>query len=184
VHLLNAQAVAGYLQKNFYESDREQNFDYVVVDTPPTENVIIRSVYALTDYLVAPIIPVKFSLDGIGNMLKLIFGMKQRFNPDLQFLGMVPCKVIGKADKANAEDDRRLRQQEAALQGLLQNPNYAALMLLSKDKKLVGISERQIVENAINEGKPVWKVTGPEAQASSLEFFAVFDAMENKMGGF
>jgi chromosome partitioning protein len=182
VHLLDANNVYKMLSTNL--SECENKFDYVIVDTPPTENIIVRTVFVITDYLVAPIIPVKFSLDGIGSMLKLIFGMKQKYNQNMKFLGMLPCKVIGKTDNANRESDKRLRMQEAALQALLRNPQYAALMLLSKDKKLVGISERQIIEEAINNREPVWKRAGADALASTQEFFAVFDAIEHQIGGF
>jgi len=180
-HLLDANTCINFLFDNFDKC--EELFDYVVVDTPATEGIIVRCALVVTDFLISPIIPVKFSIDGIGNMLKLVFGIQKKYNENLQFIGMLPSKIIGKAETAN-EDDKRKRLQEAALYELLKNPQYAALMLLSKERRLVGISERQIVEVAVSSGHPVWEEKGADALASTEEFFAVFDAFEHKIGGF
>lgn len=185
IHLLSAEEATNTLISNL--NKLEGVFDYIIVDTQPTENITVRAIFVVTDYLIAPIIPVKFSLDGIGSMLSLIFGMKKKFNPELKFLGMLPSKVVGKVGDANKEDEatlKRLKLQQASLRALLQHPKYGGLMLLSPERQLVGISERQVVEVAVSSGETVWESRGADALASTQEFFAVFDAIEHKIGGF
>lgn len=186
-HLFNAVTTTNVLLQNL--ADCRNNYDYVIIDTPPTENIIIRCLFVASNYIISPIVPVTFSIQGIVGMLKLVFGVKQivraEFSRDLEFLGMVPCKILGQVGKidTDASEVKGLKMHENALRELITG-EYAGLMLLNEAKKCVGISERQIVEIAVSNREPVWEQTGTDALASTRDFLGVFEAVAHKIGGF
>ncbi len=64
-------------------------FDYVVIDTPPTLGLItVNSLVAATHVLI-PIQSSYFALEGTDDLLETIDRVKVRANPDLQILGAV-----------------------------------------------------------------------------------------------
>ena len=201
IHNLDGQTAGNLFFANMLKCD--EIFDYVIIDSPPTENVAVRSIMLVTDYVLSPIIPVQFSIDGIPKVLKLVYGSKERTddmqkkhkqkNPNapeipfgkLNFLGIVVSKIMGSVAKVNAKDSAasvRLKSQELNLEAL--GRHYGKLMLLSAEGTFIGISERPTVEVAVSQKGAVWQNEGVDALASTQEFFSVFDAIEHKIGGF
>lgn len=192
IHSLDATEAGNRFFANIRKCDGV--FDYVVIDSPPTENLAVRSIMLVTDYVLAPIIPVQFSISGITKVLQLVFGIKKQIDkmkekqPDLplgklEFLGMVASKFLGKVD--NLKDNAtavRLKSQEANLIAL--GSQYGKMMLLDAEGRLTGISERQTIEIAVIQKGAVWQNKGADALASTQDFFSVFDAIEHKIGGF
>ena len=107
-----------------------------------------------------------------------------KFNDKIQFLGMLPSKILGSAMNVNRSPDKvkQSRMHESVLRDIV--TAYPHLMLLDSKDKLVAVSERQIIENAVTEKKAVWEMPGPEARTSTEEFFSVFSAINHRIGGF
>jgi len=64
-------------------------FDYIVIDTPPTLGVITVNALVAATHVLIPIQSSYFALEGTDDLLETIDKIKQRANTDLQILGAV-----------------------------------------------------------------------------------------------
>lgn len=139
-------------------------FDYCVIDTPPTLGLRMTAALLVADYVLAPIELEEYSIDGITKMLQTVFGVKEKWNPDLNFLGMLP----------NRFNPRSLAQKET-LTNLVKN--YSHLLI----KARIGI--RSSIPEALSEGIPVWQLKKTSAREAGREFQEAFAIIYEKMGG-
>lgn len=150
-------------------------FDYVLIDTPPTQEFTMLAALFVADYAFCPIIPEGYSIDGIVKMLQIMQGMTKGQNPlnrHLRFLGMVPSKVRGTSTS-----------HKAAIAELY--AKYPQFMLCGVDGGLVGITERQAVAEALDAKAAVWDISKKTSDGASLaarDFMRVFDAILHQMG--
>lgn len=153
----------------------EKYFDYVLIDTPPTQEFTMLAALYVADYAFCPIVPEGYSIDGIVKMLQIMQGMtkgQNALNKNLHFLGMVPSKVRGTSTN-----------HKAAIAELY--AKYPQFMLCGEDGGLVGVTERQAVAEALDSKSAVWdisKKSGDGASLASKDFMRVFDAMLKQMG--
>ncbi|HCE5184926.1 ParA family protein [Vibrio parahaemolyticus] len=140
-------------------------FDYCVIDTPPTLGLRMTAALLVADHVLAPIELEEYSIDGITKMLQTIFGVKEKWNPNLNFLGMLP----------NRFNSRSIDQKET-LKNLVQH--YAHLLIRAR----IGI--RTSIPAALKNGVPVWDVKGnTSARDAGKEFQEAFKIIFEKMGG-
>jgi chromosome partitioning protein len=66
-----------------------QRYDYIVIDTPPALGLITVNALVAADYLIIPIQPSYFALEGTDDLLETVDKIKARPNPALQVLGVV-----------------------------------------------------------------------------------------------
>ncbi len=72
------------------ELDRErENYDFVIVDTPPTLGIITVNALVAATHVLIPIQSSYFALEGTDDLLETIDKIKVRANPQLQILGAV-----------------------------------------------------------------------------------------------
>ena len=74
--------------KDELESVRAE-FDYMVIDTPPTLGIITVNALVAASHVLIPIQASYFALEGTDDLLETIDKIKLRANPDLQILGAV-----------------------------------------------------------------------------------------------
>lgn len=74
------------------------NYDYIVIDTPPALNILTVNAYTATDNLIIPMIPEILSLLGISQLRETIELVKSVYNPKIEVLGIL----------LNKYDNRRL----------------------------------------------------------------------------
>jgi len=65
------------------------SYDYVVIDTPPTLGLITVNALVASDYLIVPIQPSYFALEGTDDLLDTVEKVKARPNPNLKVLGVL-----------------------------------------------------------------------------------------------
>lgn len=140
-----------------------QAFDHVVVDTPPALGVRMSAALIAADWVVCPIELEEYSIDGVTDMLKTIFGVRQRYNPGLRLAGLV-------ANRFNPHSVR----QKAALRDLA--VNYSEFVLPAK------ISTRSAIPEALAAGVAVWQLAKSSAREASAEVFEVFELLRCRMG--
>src|SRR5687767_4526588 len=80
-----------------------QAFDACVIDTPPALGLRMSAALIAADHVACPIELEEYSIDGVTDMLKTVFGVRQKYNPCLQLLGII----------ANRFNPHSPRQKEA-----------------------------------------------------------------------
>ncbi len=68
-------------------SKLNNEYDYCLIDCPPSLNMITVNVLCASDEVFVPIKIDKFALDGLEYLLESIEDMKDEFNPNLNFKG-------------------------------------------------------------------------------------------------
>jgi chromosome partitioning protein len=138
-------------------------FDVAVIDTPPTFSV--RNLAALigAHYVLAPIDLDEYAIDGIEALLRNVTGVKQRFNPELIFLGLMPNRLQATSPR-----------QRTNLETLVRNvgPRYLFDGV---------IPQRSAFGEALSEKKPVWALTKTSAREAGREIRAVFAKVAARM---
>jgi chromosome partitioning protein len=137
-------------------------FDVVVIDTPPALGLrMSASLIAATD-VVCPIELEEYSIDGVTDMLKTVFGVRQRYNPQLRLAGIV-------LNRFNPHSVR----QKAAMRQLVQS--FAEYIVPAH------ISTRSAIPEALSQGVSVWALAKGSARDACLEVREVFELLERRM---
>lgn len=85
---------------SFTSSDRElllknalapikDNYDYIIIDTPPALNILTVNAYVASDHLIIPMAPEILSLLGLTQLKETIDSVRQSLNPALNVLGIL-----------------------------------------------------------------------------------------------
>lgn len=72
----------------------DKEYDYIVIDTPPSLNSITKMAIKAADELIIPVQPNKYSLWGIGRLYEFI----QKSNPDIKIAGLL---LVGINERTN-----------------------------------------------------------------------------------
>ena len=67
-------------------------YDYIIIDTPPALNVLTVNAYAASDHLIIPMAPEILSLLGVSQLKETIDSVRQSVNPNLNVLGILLTK--------------------------------------------------------------------------------------------
>ncbi|GMW03987.1 MAG: chromosome partitioning protein ParA [Candidatus Hydrogenedentota bacterium] len=81
--------------------DVRGRFDYVLVDCPPSLGLLTLNALTAADYVIIPVETQYLSLTGLHSVLELILLVKERLNPKLRILGVLPTKyyILSKANQ-------------------------------------------------------------------------------------
>jgi chromosome partitioning protein len=66
-----------------------KRYDFIIIDTPPTLGLITVNAFVAADYVLIPIQPSYFALEGTDDLLETFEKVKARPNPNLRILGVV-----------------------------------------------------------------------------------------------
>jgi chromosome partitioning protein len=65
------------------------NYDYILIDCPPNLGMLTINALTASDYIIIPLQCEFFALEGVQQLLSTINVIKQKWNPNLEILGMV-----------------------------------------------------------------------------------------------
>ena len=71
----------------------EADFDYVILDSPPSLNLLTVNGFIASDYLILPVQAEFYAMEGLGQLLESMKLVKKGMNPDLELLGILPTMV-------------------------------------------------------------------------------------------
>lgn len=139
-------------------------FDVCLIDTPPGPGLRTSAALIFADFAVSPIDLDQYSIDGITSLMQTMAGIRQRYNPKLNFIGMLPSRVNTHAP--------------AQKQGL------AALLKHYPDRVIPAvISLRSSVGEAAAERVPVWSINKSAAREAGREMKAALSVIVKRIGG-
>ncbi|MCL2371627.1 AAA family ATPase [Candidatus Saccharibacteria bacterium] len=68
----------------------EADFDYIIIDCPPSLSLLTVNALVAADYIILPVQTEFYALEGVGQLLETITLLKKAMNPNLKLLGVVP----------------------------------------------------------------------------------------------
>lgn len=141
-----------------------QDFDAVVIDTPPALGLRMSAALIAGHAVACPIELEEYSIDGVADMLRTVFGVRRRYNPQLRMAAIV----------LNRFNPHSLRQK-AAMQDLALN--FREFVIPAR------ISTRSAIPEALAAGVPVWRLPKSAAREASLEVMRVFELLQQRIDG-
>lgn len=73
------------------------DYDYCVIDSPPNLGILGVNYLTAADYVVVPVNPCAFSLQGLTCINDVITNIRENANPDLKVAGILLSRVIKRA---------------------------------------------------------------------------------------
>lgn len=67
----------------------ENNWDYILVDCPPSLGLLTVNAMCWTEYVIIPMQPEYFALEGLNLLMRTIGNVKKQLNPHLEVLGIL-----------------------------------------------------------------------------------------------
>lgn len=121
--------------------DIEEEYDFVICDTPPSKDVFMRNaIYACTGCII-PVSPTKFAIDGLAEILNMIESIKEDGNEQLQIYGI----LLTLYDSRNKED----KEIKDELPVMLEQLNYRCFKTV--------IRTNQDIEKCISSRRSLFK---------------------------
>lgn len=133
-------------------------FDYCLIDPPPTLGIRMVAALASADAVVVPIELEEFSTQGVKDMLQTIYGIRHRWNRRLTLAGLLPNRFTASSTR-----------QKAALRALFEQ--YPQFVLAAK------VSTRSAIPRALEEGIPVWSLPNGVGRDASAEVLHAFEVL-------
>ncbi len=81
-----------YALKTLLEPLRDM-YDYIVVDTPPSESLLTANALAFTDEAIIPLQAHYFAMEGLAQAIEQIDKVKKGLNPSIRIIGILPTMI-------------------------------------------------------------------------------------------
>ena len=88
---------------------RIESFEVCIVDCPPQLGTLSVMALAAARWVLVPVETSFFGIEGLVKVMETIETVKDRINPDLEILGLLPCR-LRKGTKAGREIVKKLRE--------------------------------------------------------------------------
>lgn len=82
--------------------DIRNDYDYILIDCPPSLGILTVNGLAATDYVLIPVQAEYYALEGLGHLLETIKLVKQHLKPDLEILGAMITMFDSRVGLSNA----------------------------------------------------------------------------------
>jgi chromosome partitioning protein len=138
--------------------------DNIVIDTAPGFGVRMTAALIAATHVLSPIDLDVFARQGMATLLRTIYGVREKANPGLVFLGMV-------ANRVNPQS----QTHKAAFAMLRSDPDLAPRVVP------VLLKTRAAYSEALLERKPVWKMSGSSAREAGGELRELFSLLDLKI---
>jgi chromosome partitioning protein len=81
-----------YALKTLLEPLRD-TYDYIVVDTPPSESLLTANALTFTDEVIIPLQAHYFAMEGLAQAIEQIDKVKKGLNPSIRIIGILPTMI-------------------------------------------------------------------------------------------
>lgn len=79
-----------------------QPLDYILIDTPPSLGLLTINALVCAHKLLIPVATDYLAMRGVRGLMESVWFIRERINPDLRLLGLVPTLYRKDSDHANA----------------------------------------------------------------------------------
>lgn len=80
----------GLLRRALAEADIVSNFDVVILDTPPSHDILLLNALTAANWVVVPYIPHPLAREGARQLMRVLFKIISSSNQDLKLAGFLP----------------------------------------------------------------------------------------------
>lgn len=87
-----------------------EDYEYIIIDTPPTLGKKLLGALVMTDFVVIPVRLSGFAVDGVQGLIRTITEVRDTINPNLVVAGMV-ANALNTRSQKDAEVLEALREQ-------------------------------------------------------------------------
>ena len=87
----------------------KENFDFIIIDTPPTLGLITVNALVAANHVIVPIQSSYFALEGTDDLLETIEKVRARPNPELNLLGVL-VTLVDKRTALSKDVESRIRK--------------------------------------------------------------------------
>lgn len=67
----------------------EEIYDYILIDCKPSLDLLVGNALVAGDSVIVPVQPDDYSLDGLGDLMSTVGGIKERYNSELEIGGIL-----------------------------------------------------------------------------------------------
>jgi len=78
------------LARALAEKEIAEHFDVVIVDTPPSLDILLLNALTAANWVLVPYIPHPLSFEGVRQLMRVLFKVMKEANPQLKILGFLP----------------------------------------------------------------------------------------------
>lgn len=152
----------GRVKQYIEEIQKEYNFDYVIIDTPPTPSIWMTSALLASDYFMVPVKADPLSMTGIDLLQNIVEQTNNNFDHKVKCLGLVLTMV-----------EEQTKVYQAAMKYLETNKRWSKLLFSNKIPKRTAIARDQLNQRFI------YDIGDAE---SKLALTNIIDEMINRIG--
>jgi len=96
------------LKKLIQRSSIEDKFDFCIIDTSPSFDILLLNAIKVTNYIITPAQPDFFSIEGLKQFFSILFKVLKKENKNAKFLGIIPV-MVNKTLKKQSEFLRKMK---------------------------------------------------------------------------
>ncbi len=137
-----------FILKEALEKIRD-NYDYIIIDTPPALSILTINAYTAANDLIIPMTPEILSLQGISQLKQTILAVKKYYNKKLNIRGILLTKYSAK---------QKLAQEVEEMVGIVAN-QLDTVVLRDKISVSVAVAEAPAHQEVITEYSPYCKAS-------------------------
>lgn len=106
----------------------QAGYDYVLIDTPPTNDVALNAAVRASDAILVPFVATELGAAGVHQLTRLFIQIAQHHNPQLRLLGLLPTMY-----------DRRLKLHQQIIKQM--QHEYGAQRVLRPVRNNIKLAE-------------------------------------------
>ncbi len=142
----------------------KNDYDFILVDCPPSLDLLSVNALAASDGIIIPVLCDYLSLEGLKQLIDSINRIKEKFNPDLRILGILPNMVDYRRNLTNDSlslirknfKDKVLKTEVRVCVSLAEAPSYGKTIFSYAPASTGGEAYKKLVKEVIKRSKKLW----------------------------
>lgn len=139
------------------------DYDWILIDTPPTLNKLQLSALLASTHVVCPVKLSGFGLDGVQGLIETIQDVKKVGNSGLTFVGVILNQ--------EATRSRNYARDVDELKGQIGDLVFSQ-----------GLAQRRPIDEACSLSKPIWRIYTGAARPAAKEMMGVIEELIGRIG--